>query len=352
MAGPSIRQAKAALQLAVDSLNEQDSFNIIEFNSEARELWSFPGRAFEENKAEALRFLRGLKAEGGTNIFTALHLALDTQKNTDKLKQLVFITDGAIGYETELLQELEAQLYDMRLFTVGIGSAPNSYFMVEAAKVGRGTFTHIGDLSQVSQRMSELLDKLAKPNIANIELDFGMPVEIYPRRVPDLYEGEPVIVSYLAPYEVSKIEVTGQKANQNWRKSLDLQNPSDGTGISKYWAQFKIRELMAQKRLVHSASDSDAIKERITQTALDHELVSPYTSLIAIEKEIVRVDIASAAKRPGSPLMASMPNTAAGSNQAFTLALIALMLAALVSLWTAFCEKGGGARRFLGEKHV
>lgn len=348
MAGGSIVQAKAALKLAVESLNPSDSFNILEFNSVANEMWSHPKPSHSGNTQYALRFLDKLQASGGTNISVALQLALDIQRNSEKLNQLVFITDGAIGYEDELLRDLETQLGDMRLFTVGIGSAPNSYFMVEAAKVGRGSFTYISDLSQVSKRMSELLEKIAKPSITDITADFGMDVEMYPESIPDLYDGEPIIVSYFAPQAVSQIDVDGvtgkgSSSEASWQKSLQLEYLGDKSGIAKHWAKFKIRELLRQKRIAPARNDVQKAKfiiEEITQTALTHNLVSSYTSLIAIEKEVtndglVTLDFASQqAKLKAQQLMVSMPNTAAGSNQAFYLAISAILLALVISLWS------------------
>jgi Ca-activated chloride channel family protein len=76
------------------------------------------------------------------------------------LRQVVFLTDGAIGNEAQLFEEISKNRGDARVFTVGIGSAPNTYFMTKAAEIGRGTFTLIGSEDQVAARMGELFAKL------------------------------------------------------------------------------------------------------------------------------------------------------------------------------------------------
>ena len=67
-----------------------------------------------------------------------------------------------------MFEDIARQLGDQRLFTIGIGSAPNSYFMRKAAELGRGSFTYIGDVSEVGERMKELLRKLEEPAVTDI----------------------------------------------------------------------------------------------------------------------------------------------------------------------------------------
>ena len=72
------------------------------------------------------------------------------------VRQVIFMTDGQVSNEQELFTFIHGRLGESRLFTVGIGAAPNSHFMRNAARFGRGTFTYIGDVQQVQERMSEL----------------------------------------------------------------------------------------------------------------------------------------------------------------------------------------------------
>ena len=75
---------------------------------------------------------------------------------------MIFITDGAVGNEVALFEEISTRLGNSRLFTVGIGSAPNSWFMREAARFGRGSHTHIGSLEEVGDKMAALFARLSQ----------------------------------------------------------------------------------------------------------------------------------------------------------------------------------------------
>ena len=144
MHGASIAQARQALHAALESLEDTDTFNIIRFNNSTSSLFPAAVAASGANLSRARSFVDGLQADGGTRMMPALELALAQGPRAGRLRQVVFMTDGAVGNEEALFSFISQHLGDNRLFTVGIGSAPNAHFMNRAAKFGRGTFTYIG----------------------------------------------------------------------------------------------------------------------------------------------------------------------------------------------------------------
>jgi len=85
----------------------------------------------------------------------------------------VFLTDGEVGNEQQLFDTISAMRGRSRIFMVGIGSAPNSFLMSARAELGRGTFTHIGSVDQVEERMRTLFDKLESPAVTNLTATFS-----------------------------------------------------------------------------------------------------------------------------------------------------------------------------------
>ena len=123
--------------------------------------------------AGARDFITGLRANGGTNMAPALEQALAGDAIPGLMRQVVFITDGGVSNETELLQQVAAQLGDSRLFTVAIGAAPNSWFMRKAAEIGRGSHVHIGNLAEVEAQISALWGRIRLPALTDICIDWG-----------------------------------------------------------------------------------------------------------------------------------------------------------------------------------
>ena len=290
MHGVSIDQAKKALLRAIDRLEAHDRFNIIEFNNSARAM--FPGStgAIPSNIARAKRFVAGLQANGGTNMRPALEMALQLRPDESHLKQIVFITDGAVGNEAELYGVIENRLASARLFTVGIGSAPNSWFMREAAEAGRGSFTIISALHEVGEKMDTLFRKLEHPQVTNINVEWpgGYAIESYPRTVRDLYLGEPVTVKAKASSEFQPgdtVRISGNSTGGAWSSDLPLVSKGDDPGIGALWARAKLASLYDEER---RGADAESTRNVIVETAIKHHLVSKYTSLVAVDKTPVR----------------------------------------------------------------
>ncbi|HUP50687.1 MAG TPA: marine proteobacterial sortase target protein, partial [Thermoanaerobaculia bacterium] len=285
MAGPSMSQAKEALLLALDDLRPGDSFNVIDFDSTARPLFTGSRPADAALVAEAKHFVRGLTAGGGTEMLRAIQLALPSGPVAPgSVRQVIFITDGQVGNEEALFRYIRQHLGESRLFTVGIGSAPNSHFMRNAARFGRGTFTYIGDLQQVRSRMSELFEKLSSPVMTAIEVRVDDPTaEIWPARVPDLYRGEPLLVTLRVTGRSTPIVLSGRIGHQSWTTRLQLTDPLDDSGIGRLWARRKIEAAMDR---LSEGVDPAVVRQEVVPVALRHRLVSQYTSLVAVDQSV------------------------------------------------------------------
>ena len=290
MHGVSISQAKRAVQLAIEALKPGDLFNVIEFNSHTTALFPHSMQASSINVGNALSFVKQLQADGGTEMRPALNLAMEAPPQETHLRQIVFITDGSVGYEDEMFSMIEQKLGAARLFTVGIGSAPNSLFMRKAAEAGRGSFTFISALHEVREKMDALFKKLEHPQVTDIEVQWpsGVLVDSYPSTVPDLYLGEPITVKARASGTFrpgDTVRVSGNAVSGGWATELVLGEMAGSEGVAALWARARIGELMDIER---RGGNAEEVRADILETALTHHLVSKYTSLIAVDKTPVR----------------------------------------------------------------
>jgi Ca-activated chloride channel family protein len=281
MEGNSIARARTALQSALGRLTSADRFNVIEFNNEARALYETPVALGPQTLEDARRFVSRLEANGGTNIASALAAALGQQRATGFLRQIVFITDGSVGNEPALFEMIRRDLGDARLFTVGIGTAPNTHFMRKAAQFGRGSYSHIARAEEVEPGMDRLFTKLEHVALTDIEIDWPESVEVYPERIPDLYRGEPVVVAARAGALDRKlsVEASGRIASYSWNERVDIA-PGDAGGIASIWARRKIESLL-DRRL--DGAGEDTIRPAVIDVALAYGMLSPYTSLVAVD---------------------------------------------------------------------
>ncbi len=286
MGGQSIQQARAALEIALTRLRPGDYFNIIQFNSYTSQLFGHSRPVNQSSLQKALRYVRSLDADGGTEMGPAMRAALANQDNTGLLRQVIFMTDGSIGNEQSLFDIIRKKLGQSRLFTVGIGSAPNAYFMQRAASYGRGTYTYIGKLNEVQSRMDDLFTKIESPVLQDISVDWGnaSDIEMWPQKIPDLYQGEPLIITAKTDHLPDTLTVSGMIGTKPWSANIELTGGNNRDGIAVLWARNKIAALMQSTR----DAEFDAIKNTIIDTAITHHLVSKYTSLVAVDVTPIR----------------------------------------------------------------
>ncbi|HET9045322.1 MAG TPA: marine proteobacterial sortase target protein, partial [Casimicrobiaceae bacterium] len=282
MEGVSMDQAKEALLIALDRLQPGDRFNVIEFNSVTRTLYSAPMPVDDRTLATARKFVRALRAQGGTEMLPALTAALSSPRDGTAMRQVVFLTDGAVGNENELLKLIQSRLGDRRLFTIGIGPAPNTFFLKKAAEAGRGTFTFIGDVREVKDKMAALFRKIESPVLTDIDAVWPGGVVAYPGKVPDLYAGEPIVLSaeLANAKQDGVLSLTGVRNGKPWSAKLALATPGNAPGIGVLWARDKIESLMDAKR---NGAPPDEVKRDVIAVAMEHHLVSAYTSLVAVD---------------------------------------------------------------------
>lgn len=365
MAGVSMDAAREALHFAIDGLHAQDAFNIVAFDNDFISLFPESQPATSQAMTQARRFTDSLAADGGTEMQAALSFALaasptgltqtQQQAPTDRLKQVVFLTDGSVGYEDALLLSIKRELGSSRLFTIGIGPAPNTWFIEKAAQVGRGTSLTIRDSHDVAKAVTQLLTTLESPVLTDISIQYtGGYGEIYPNPLPDLYADRPGIWVSKVSKEVKQVIITaihdGKRTSQTLTLPPSTPEPkhADKTGesikapaVAMHWARLKVANLLDEQRYAH---DPDLNKNAITDIAVDIGLVTPYTSFVAVDNTIskdpsIPLDkhhVANLIPAGNQMMHISTPQGAAGADSR---ALLSLILASTGVVLLAFSLK-------------
>jgi Ca-activated chloride channel family protein len=291
MGGTSIVQAKASLAYALGRLQSRDRFNVIRFDHTMDVLFPASVPADVEHIGRAKFFVDALRAAGGTEMVPAMRAALiDTASgDASTVRQVVFLTDGAIGNEQQLFDTITAMRGRSRVFMVGIGSAPNTFLMTRAAELGRGSFTHIGSVEQVEERMRGLFAKLENPAVTGLSAKFSdARADMTPLAIPDLYRGEPLVLAARLDKLAGSVEIKGRIGDRPWVVTLPLASAAEGKGLSKLWARRMITDAEVARTL-RKITPADA-DNAILRLALEHQLVTRLTSLVAVDKTPSRPD--------------------------------------------------------------
>jgi Ca-activated chloride channel family protein len=285
MSGSSIKQAKSGLIKALSQLGPEDYFNIIAFNDKYYTMTSDPIRASRRNVKNGIEYVRTLDANGGTEAQPALQHALTMFHQPDTVKMIVFITDGSVGNENALISLVNRYIGESRLFTVGIGSAPNGHLLEKVSQSGRGTFTYISTIGEVEEKMGELLSKIEKPALMDLVLDISNEAEILPDPIPDLFVGQPLVVFGKTKGLSKDSAILLGKTPDGYIQlhlPLDLDIAKVEPAIPTLWARSKIANLMDEYRL-----GNEEVKQNIIDLAIEHRLLTKFTSFVAVEHKIV-----------------------------------------------------------------
>jgi len=285
MGGGSMEAAKQSLLYALGTLRPQDRFNIIRFDDTMTRLFDDSVPATAEQVALARRFTEGLEANGGTEMLPALESALIDSRPDDNrsVRQIVFLTDGDISNEKEMTAAIAAKAGRSRIFMVGIGSAPNQYLMRRMAEAGRGTFTNVGTGKEVAAKMTALLDRLAAPAVRDLEVTVeGATLDMTPRKLPDLYAGEPLVLLGKGKALSGKLTVTGTIGDKRWSRTVDLGDAQDSPSVAKLWASRRIADVEAARWA--GETEDAAADEAIARLGLAYGIVTSQTSLVAIDE--------------------------------------------------------------------
>jgi Ca-activated chloride channel family protein len=283
MNGEPIKQAKAAISRALRRLQPEDSFQLINFSTSASQLGPKPLEATAANVERGLAYLNSLNSDGGTMMIEGIKAALDFPHDARRLRFVTFLTDGFIGNEAEILAAIHKRLGDARIFSFGVGSSVNRYLLDGMAKAGRGAVTYLALNDDAAQVMDEFFARISHPALTDVRIDWsGLEVEeVFPRRVPDLFVGRPVVVTGRFKGEIPPaIRVTGQAEGATTSLPVTLAGPTAShAGLPSVWARMKLAQL-AEQSLQEPRGDW---QRQTKQVALDFNLMSTFTAFVAVD---------------------------------------------------------------------
>jgi len=287
MSGPSMEQARRALLAALDRLRPDDRFNLLKFNDQSapfRETFELAG---SESIEAARHWVRSLEAGGGTMIYPALMRGLDLlgRSRSSRAQRIVFLTDGAVSNESEVLRGIADRLGRARLHTIGIGGAPNAYLMRKMAWLGRGLCEFVPTHALAGDRIDAFFERLDRPVMTDLELRWdGIDSEqAYPQRLPDLHAGQPLALYTRLSSSPDRGEVSlGGFTRSGWiETSTSMEHAIAGRGVATRWARARVDALMDS---LHEGAVEPDVRRDVIDVGLEFNLVTAYTSLVAVEE--------------------------------------------------------------------
>jgi Ca-activated chloride channel homolog len=299
MSGQPIDASKVFMRHALNNLRSQDYFRIIRFNNNASEFTSDPVRATPNNINNGLTYVNSLNANGGTEIPNAIRQAFSVPKPDGALRIVVFLTDGYIGNESEVLRLISGAIGEARIYAFGVGTSVNRYLLAEMGRKGRGFARFMDPTEDAEEVALELAGKLESPVLTDININWGelKVSQVAPAVIPDLFAGDSIrVLGKIEGSGTHTVEVKGRVRGR--QASLPIQAVLlDGKGevtvspIPQIWARSQVADHMRQIntpnnfRTTH-LSDGE-LKLKVIELGLKHSLATRWTSFVAVSKKVV-----------------------------------------------------------------
>ena len=284
MQGSPLRQAKDAVLVALDRLGANDTFQIIRFSDTASQFGTKPVLATERNLTAARNYVSGLRANGGTEMINGVRAALDFPHDPSRYRFVTFMTDGYIGNERDILAAVHDRIGAARIFSFGVGNSVNRYLMERMAEAGRGVVAYLGLNDSARDVMDDFFARVSRPALTDVEIDWGgMAVtDVYPRTLPDLFVGRPLVITGKYAGDRKAIQVLGSSGGERLTlmTALDVDGNA-GSSLAKVWARLRIADLAG--RQTWAGDPHGELGDAIRNTALRYQLVSNYTSFVAVD---------------------------------------------------------------------
>ncbi len=282
MSGSPLDQARRVTSALVDSLTDGDQLELIEFSNSPRRWKRGAVPATEANRRDAQSWLSRLRASGGTEMRTGILEALATLRDESQ-RQVILITDGLIGFESEVLEAIARKLpKGSRVHTVGVGSGVNRSLTLPAARAGRGVELVIGLGEDAEPFVARLLARTNAPLLTDVEISGSAVLGVAPKRVPDLYGGAPALVSLKLRPEGGEVIIRSRGADGEVEDRLTVPPTGHGQGSAAVATLFG-RELVEDLELGVATGESKADADpRIERLGIDFQISTRLTSWVAV----------------------------------------------------------------------
>lgn len=283
MSGFPLDTAKDLINNLVSGLRETDTFNLILFSGTSCQMAYRSLPATKENVNKALNLIREQRGAGGTELAPALKDALRIPSDQKTSRNIVIISDGYIFGEAEIFDLVRDNQDRADFFSFGIGSAVNRYLIDGIANIGQGEPFIVTKEEEASMIAERFRTYIQSPVLTDIKVSFeGFEAyDVEPAILPTLYAQKPIVLLGKWKGEpAGAVKISGMTGEGNYSQSIQVADAIAGENeaVGSLWARKRVERLVDYG----GNGDEDAVRREVTQIGLDHHMITPYTSFIAV----------------------------------------------------------------------
>ncbi|MFZ2257978.1 MAG: VIT and VWA domain-containing protein [Clostridiaceae bacterium] len=289
-----IEETKNALLIGLRSLDEGDKFNIVTFGGGVN-VFSSRGKVLynKESLSAATEWIEDIETGHGTDVYASLREVLPDPDVEDHVPDYIFLfSDDMVENEEEVIEFVRLNIGDSRLFTVGMDTEVNSYFINKVAEVGNGMAEFVEEGQRVDDIIMRHFHRAHNPQLDVTSIDWGkMQIEkTYPGTISYLYDREPftifaTVIGEIEGKVVVKGKIVGSEGEREHKLTADLDKleiVENSKLIDKVWAR-KVIESLEERERKARGHEKELLQERILELSREYNMLSTATAYILIE---------------------------------------------------------------------
>ncbi|KAA1473925.1 hypothetical protein DENSPDRAFT_882390 [Dentipellis sp. KUC8613] len=327
MDGSRIETARATLSILLHSLSAKGTiFNIFGFGSECDSMWPKSGTYDAPSLRHATNYLEQLRSNyGGTDIYAALRYVFQSRAGTLPTAVIV-LTDGedyeierSIEYVGKAVAKASEQA-PIRIFTLGIGDTASSAMCEGIARAGNGVCLMATSSEDIVPKSARLLRAAKSALIKDVLIDWEVgstqspvvkrfqslvggassallpPFQQAPRKLGPVYPHLRYVVFAITEAKKPPKTVVLRAQLQNGQqatvsvpvRSVKLRQAGGSTPLVPTLAARHITTDILEssapslKAPSSTSADLDLIKAAVIRIAEQHQIVTKYTSFVAV----------------------------------------------------------------------
>ncbi|XP_069822724.1 inter-alpha-trypsin inhibitor heavy chain H3-like isoform X2 [Dendropsophus ebraccatus] len=326
MKGRKIKQTYEAFMKILSDLPEEDHFGILKFSSNVVKWNSDLMKATPVNIQSAKEFVSNIKAQGGTDINSALLSAIKMLKDAQEAEilpeisasSIIFLSDGDPTYgETNIhtIMKNVKQAADgvTTLYSLGFGADVDYNFLEKMSLENGGLARRIYLDSDSALQLQDFYKEVANPVLLDVTLQYpNLPVNgLTQNSFKYYYQGSEIVVagqidSNSIDTLIAEVAAQGMTDPFSMRVETGIKEDAEVGTEQKYifgdfterlWAYLTINQLMT-KRISAEGELKENSTDKALQLSLKYNFVTPLTSLVITRLEESDDSITMVAKKP------------------------------------------------------
>ncbi|MBC7863142.1 MAG: TonB family protein [Bacteroidia bacterium] len=316
--GFPLEVSKVLMKNLLKNLGPKDKFNLLVFEGYSG-FWSPASKiASEKNISDAVAFVDKQTAGGGTEMLSAIKKAMTFPHSKNYSRTFVIATDGFISFEKDNFDYIRANLGAANFFAFGIGSSVNRFLVEGIARAGMGEPFIVTNEKEAKIAAEKFRTYISNPVLTNIKVSYdGFEVyDLVTKHVPDVFSLRPIVL--FGKYKgapAGTIHISGINGFGNFSASINVAEAKAGNenkALRYLWARNKIRELDDRGQI------GNVVKKQVTDLGLKYNLLTAYTSFVAVDDEIRNKNGNADSIGTVLPLPHGVSNNAVGVNGGYS----------------------------------